>query len=149
MLKLALYKGPPAGRVRKVTHWLTCKVTGDNYSHCELVIAGISYSASAIDGGIRAKQIQHDPTRWDFIDLPGTEQDAANALAWFAANMGAPYDWAGLWGFVLPWRTENRKKFFCSEAVASALGIEKPWRVSPGDLSDLFTQPGESAPSLN
>ena len=53
------------------------------YSHCELVVDGVAYSSSLMDGGVRGKVIQFKPEHWDFIDLPWA--DAQRVLDMLAA----------------------------------------------------------------
>ena len=56
-MKVALYKGPAKDWRHKVAHWAVCVATRSPYSHCELVIDGVCWSASARDGGVRGKVI--------------------------------------------------------------------------------------------
>ncbi|MBS7724580.1 hypothetical protein I0E51_06075 [Pseudomonas lalucatii] len=67
LIYLALYKG--RGRLfnRLIRLW-----TRSRYSHCELVMPdGRWLSASAMDGGVRAKRIELDLAHWDLIPCPG------------------------------------------------------------------------------
>lgn len=130
-MKLALYKGPAPTLLRKIVHALICWRTGGPYSHVELVNGGWGYSASFLDGGVRAKAINFDSGHWDMVDVPGDEEAA---IRWFDAHKGQPYDWFGLFGWVLPWRVSYRKWWFCSEAVAEAMGLPRSWKISPNDL---------------
>lgn len=141
-LRLAMYKGPPSGALHTVGHLAVCLRTLSRYSHCELVVGATDgtghaacWSASSRDGGVRQKRVQLTSGRWDVFALPAvTPAQAAAALAWFAEHEGHGYDWAGNAGFVLPWRTEDRRKWFCSEAVAAALGLPRPWTYHPQRL---------------
>lgn len=107
------------------------------YSHCELVFSdGMSGSASYIDGGVRFKQIDYNPAHWDFLDLPPSLEPYARD--WFERNMGAPYDLMGNVRFVLPFLPDSQRGWFCSEAIAAALGWAEPWRFGPNGLSALL-----------
>ena len=171
-MKLACYKGKrggTAGFFDAAVRWWT----RGPYSHVELVFSdGMSASSSMRDGGVRFKEIEYHPDRWDFIELNVDEEyvlasilkrlkqdeeqlrriadelaqafiahrlnhgfDEALARAWFTANEGARYDWLGLFGFV--WRPGNGKgrRWFCSEAIAAALGMKDPWRFCPNTLA--------------
>lgn len=131
-MKVAFYLGRKAENPKaKFFDRLTCAWTKSRYSHCELVIDGLCYSSSKRDGGVRAKQINLDSGHWHVFDVKG---DAEAAKQWFREHFGARYDVAGLFGFVLPWRTHNPDRWFCSEACAAALKIPEPWQLSPGDL---------------
>lgn len=143
-VRLAFYKGPPADKWHLLSHKLTCWFTGSLYSHVELVIDGMAYSSSARDGGVRAKQLDLTTGRWDVIDIEMVDPLAeSDALEWFIERLGEKYDWAGVLRFVLPFVPQRSNQWFCSEAVATALGLDKPWRTSPGDLWDwAVQQPG-------
>lgn len=144
-LRAAFYKsthpGLPGVYNRLVRWW-----TRSEYSHVELLLAGpggydsnlyFAASASAMDGGVRFKYIDFDPALWDFIDLP--EQLVDGAWSWFLANEGAAYDYLGNVHFVLSPVAGSKRKWFCSEAVAAALGIPDSGRFDPGTLHAALT----------
>lgn len=107
------------------------------YSHCELIFSdGLSASASYIDGGVRFKRIAFDPEHWDFIDLPTVLEPAARA--WFEAHAGKCYDVWGNVRFLLPWLSDSVDKWFCSEALAAAIGLREPWRYGPNGLAAVL-----------
>lgn len=141
----AFYKGTRpglAGIYSRVVRWWT----KSDYSHVELVLANRrAWSSSFEDGGVRAKLIDFDPARWDLVDLPPALEQAA--VAWFEAHRGAGYDLVGNLQFVLSPIPHSRRRWFCSEAVAAALGIPDPWRYSPGTLASALTllKPATSA----
>lgn len=129
---IAFYRGPAPTLLRRIVHALICWRTGGPYSHVELVQWGYKgHSSSFLDGGVRVKHINFGTGRWDLVEVPGDEE---KAIRWFEEHMGQPYDWFGLFGWVLPWRVSTRKWWFCSEAVAEAMGLAKSWRISPNDL---------------
>lgn len=134
-MQIAFYKGPATGITNKLGRLLVCIGTLSRYSHCELVIQGVCYSASARDGGVRSKVIDLASGHWDVVDVPG---DEAAALAWFCAHMGEAYDWMGVLRFALPFLRQRPGKWFCSEAVAEALGVADSAGVSPGDLWEVY-----------
>lgn len=47
-------------------------------------------------------------------------KDEAAALAWAASQIGQPYDWSALAGFVMHRDWASTGKWFCSELVAAA-----------------------------
>lgn len=134
-MKLAMYKGRTRLFDRLVQWW-----TRAGYSHCELVFQtdplGRSECASSswMDSGVRVTWITLDPARWDVVDLPTADDQAARA--WVHAHMSQGYDLLGLLGFVWP-RRDDATRWFCSEACAAALGLPDPWRYSPGTLAAL------------
>lgn len=144
-MKLAMYKGPPTEFWHKVGHEATCLWTFSEYSHCELVFGGgsgdgkhLCASSSARDGGVRFKYINLASGHWDVYPIKG---DEAAAYDWFVAHQGAPYDHFGLGWFVLPIDQFNDpRRFFCSEAIAAALGLPKPHKFHPQRVLDRATK---------
>jgi len=136
-MKAAFYRGTRpglAGIYSRVVRWWT----KSPYSHVELVLSsGRAWSSSFEDGGVRSKLIDFDPARWDLVDLPPALEHAA--VAWFEAHRGAGYDLVGNLQFVISPVPHSRRRWFCSEAVAAALGIPDPWRYSPGALASTLT----------
>lgn len=138
-MQLAFYKG----RHRGLPGWFDAAVrwwTRGPYSHVELVLDdGTCWSSSARDGGVRTKAIDLGSGNWDLVPVV---QDAAAARAWFAAHAGAGYDYLGLFGFV--WRRSYGagSRWFCSEAVAAALGYRDAWRFDPNTLAVAVARSG-------
>jgi hypothetical protein len=137
MMTLAFYKGPANGWLHQMTHKLICWVTESDYSHCELVIGGICYSASARDGGVRGKVIDLQSGRWDLVEV---NRDETAALGWFLRHHHEKYDWAGVFRFILPFVPQAKRQWFCSEACAAMLGLSDPHKVAPGDLFRHFSR---------
>ncbi len=135
-MQLALYKGTRgglAGVYNRLVRW----IEGGPYSHCELVFAsGMAASASWMDGGVRLKRIDFDPSRWDLVEL-SNQLDEEAALAWFEQRLGARYDLAGNIRFVLTWWPHSRTRWFCSEAIGAALGVPSPEDFGPNGLYRL------------
>lgn len=141
-LQIAFYKGPATDWVHKLTHWAICAFTFSRYSHCELVLHGTCISASARDGGVRAKQIDLDSGKWVLVDIPDPRGDReAWAWDWFASHAGNKYDWAGIARFVLPDLPQRKDQWFCSEACAAALGLPHPEDWTPAKLAKKFIKP--------
>ena len=138
-MKIALYKGTRPG-LAGLYNMAIRLVTMQQYSHAELVFSdGMSGSSSFEDGGVRVKKINYTTqSNWDFIDLNVTH-DEQRAKVWFAEHFGQPYDLPGVLRFMLPFVPEDPNAWFCSEAIAAALGIvdPKPSRLDPGKLASL------------
>jgi hypothetical protein len=131
-LQAAFYKGTRSGLAgvynRGVRLW-----TASEYSHCELsFVEGFSGSASYMDGGVRLKPIDYDLEKWDLLDLP--ESFAKPAFEWFMRHRGEKYDLLGNLHFVVAPVMGGRDTWFCSEAIAAALGMSDPWRYDPATL---------------
>jgi hypothetical protein len=127
-MKIALYKGKRggfAGAFDASVRWWTRGA----YSHVELIFSdGLSASASSRDGGVRFKDIEYHPDRWDIIEI---EADEEYARAFFEQRLGLGYDYFGLFGFV--WRPHSGSAllWFCSEIVMGALKFDDPWQFNP------------------
>jgi hypothetical protein len=131
-MKIAFYKGTRPGLAAIYSIGVR-KWTQSKYSHCELIFNdGVAASSSFSDGGVRFKEIEFDPEHWDIFDLPDALE--ANARKWFKDHEGDKYDVLGNVRFVIGFVRSHERKWFCSEAMGAALGIQDPWRYSPGDL---------------
>ena len=132
LIYLALYKGRGT-----LFNRLICLWTRSPYSHCELVMPdGGWLSASAMDGGVRAKRIELDLEHWDLIPLPWA--DRRQIFHVFCLNQGRGYDFFGLFGSqLLPVGLHSRRRWFCSEFCAAALGFPMPQRYSPAQLGEV------------
>lgn len=89
-------------------------------------------SASGRDGGVRIKDIRLEAPKWDVYAVPWAPGDAWDRAE---AHLGAPYE---LWSMVISqffnFRRHSRRRWFCSELVAHALGLSMPHAMAPGDL---------------
>ncbi len=65
-VKLALYTGK-----KHLMNRLICGWAGSDFSHMELVVDGLCYSSSALDGGVRCKTIDLTDGNWLIVPLPG------------------------------------------------------------------------------
>lgn len=147
-MKLAMYKGPATEALHKLAHKGTCLWTFSEYSHCELVFGEkdvngnyLCASSSIRDGGVRFKRIDIDSGKWDVYPMNVTNEEESYAYQWFVNHQGAPYDYLGLAWFVLPINSfDNPSKFFCSEAVAASLQLDKPHKYHPEKLFRKVTQ---------
>lgn len=141
-VRLALYKGNGGPANAAIRWW-----TGSTYSHCELVIDGVSYSSSLMDGGVRGKVIEFKSAHWDFIELPWA--DPQRVLDYFAATDADRYGLAGLLVnqvFNRNQRTPHAQ--FCSEWCARALGIPSGSVYNPATLGELCAWLGDKSPAL-
>lgn len=147
-MRAAFYKGTHAGLpgvYNRLVRWW-CRST---YSHVELVFDdGQAASSSYMDGGVRFKAIDFDRALWDFVAVPPALEPGARA--WFEQHRGQAYDLLGNLHFVVGGIGDDKSKWFCSESVAAALGIEQPWRYDPATLYSALafsTKAGAGAPA--
>jgi hydroxymethylpyrimidine pyrophosphatase-like HAD family hydrolase len=135
-MKAAFYKSTQpgvAGIYNRAVRWWT----RGQYSHVELVFGdGVSASSSFTEGGVRFKTIVYNPDKWDFIDLPDELEEAART--WFKENEGKKYDLLGNAHFIFGFIAADQNKYFCSEAIASSLGITDAWRFEPNVLAAVL-----------
>ena len=140
-IRLAFYKGKG--------NWLDTLIrwyTRSKYSHVEMVIDGMWYSASLYESRVRRKVIASDDNKWDFVDVECEYEQKYAMKAFLDRQLGKSYDYMGVvLSQVLPLEVEDPKKWFCSELCARALqNIEKIGRgktaswYSPGRLYDVI-----------
>lgn len=131
-MRIAFYKSRRPG-IAGIYNWLVQKWTKSQYSHVEVEFnTGICASASYLDGGVRFKEINFSNHNWDFIEVSDLLQP--KAVAWFNEHEDSKYDLFGNAHFILGGVGDSPDKWFCSEAVAAALGMTDPWRYDPATL---------------
>lgn len=145
---LAFFEGKYGSLVDKII----VLVTGGKYSHVELIFSdGYTYSASLkLKGSKMLPPGTHDVSilneGWSYVKLPDS-LDESKAREFCDSIHGSKYDLFGLlhWFFTLRIfgikRTESRKKWFCSEAIAHALTLAgdpfplKAYKIGPDELA--------------
>mgnify|MGYP000656187073 CR=1 FL=1 len=141
-LAVAFYKGTRPG-VAGLYNRLGRFLDRGPYSHCELLFSdGASASSSFLDGGVRFKAIGYSSENcWDFFELTQVLRSAvalqaaeSRARGWFVDHMGLPYDVWGNIRFACGFARDSADAWFCSEAVAAALGFADPFRYGPNGL---------------
>lgn len=106
---------------------LVCLLRGGDSAHCEVAWRWDGYqhecvSASWLDGGVRAKDINLAPEKWRIYEIDAV----VDPRVWLVAHGGKGYDVLGLLGIVLPALGHSRRRWFCSEAAADILGLPEP-----------------------
>ena len=130
-VKLALRKNDPRIISRFIQWW-----TNSIYSHCELVVDGVSYSSSAMDGGVRAKCINYDTDKWDFLELPWVRPESV--IDYFQLTDDYKYGWGGLvTSQLFNLNRTDKSTTFCSQWCAAAVGLPSPASYSPATLGAL------------
>lgn len=134
-MQIAFYKGRTRLFNRFVSWW-----TSGPYSHVEAIFDGfqgfddpvLCGSSSFMDGGIRLKMIELERDHWDILDVPSI--DGIQVLNWFNDHLNAKYDVVGLLSTSCPIR-QDRRRFFCNEAVGTAAGLCDAWRFNPNSFA--------------
>lgn len=135
-MRIAFYKGTDPGLGGLMDRAIRGYMRG-SYSHSELVFSdGWTGVASTEFNGVALIQRDYDPAKWDLVDVDG---DEPLARAWFYHNLNKPYDWLGDFGFVFRPIRGLDGAYFCSEAVAAALGWKEPWRYDPNLQYNVLT----------
>lgn len=133
MLQVAFYKGTRPG-IEGLYNRLGRLLDHGPYSHAELVFSdGMSGSASYMDGGVRTKFIGYSSVgNWDFVPVRVSYELAARV--WFLEHDGERYDLMGNVNAAFGFVPHSPDRWFCSEAIAAALGLNDPWRYKPNGL---------------
>ena len=141
---LAFYRGKSTGISGRAQEWIISTLTRSPFTHVEFVPTGqgavpgrdyMCLSASGRDGGVREKLIFLSADRWELVPVPWAPAGAEAAMR---KHLGARYDYTGIvMSHVLGLNRQDSKRWFCSEIVAYALGLQRPYRYSPGDLRDV------------
>lgn len=134
-VRLALFKGKGQIGNAFIRLW-----TNSQYSHCEMVVDGICYSASVMDGGVRSKkvgtgdnEISLSPDKWDIVEIPWISED--KIVDYFNKTDYQKYGWFSLFTSQLFNRnTPSKDSQFCSEWCASSMGIPNSSSFSPATL---------------
>ena len=133
--QLAFYKGPPQDDwVHTLSHYSIRVWTWSKWSHAELVLNGVCWSASGRDHGVRRKTINLESGRWDVVDITITDVQAIKALAWFTMHEGDGYDYRNIARFLFTPIGQDRDRWVCFEAIAAALGLAAAHKITANDL---------------
>ena len=121
---VAFYKGRPRPgaslreRVKYLFDGAIRVITRSPYSH-----------------GVRGKFMMLPGDRWDLLpafDLKGrrtiTDAQVSDRLR---VHEGQKYDWLGVFRFICPILRQSKNRWFCSEFVATVLGMDNPERQTP------------------
>jgi hypothetical protein len=134
-LHAAFYRG----RGRFWADTMVKRFTGGRFSHCELVrseaplrdgMTATCIGASAMDGGVRVKDITFDPGKWVFRPAPWAPADA-----WERALRldGQPYDVVAIvLSNILQLGRHRKAAWTCSELLAHAFDFGPAQNYDPG-----------------
>lgn len=100
--------------------WLIRMITWSRWSHVSIVDGDTIIQAHALHGVVRSSLAEAIDTakRVQLVRLPASNPAAVIAAA--ASQIGKPYDWTALFGFLVrrDWQADD--SWFCSELVAWA-----------------------------
>ncbi len=120
VVKVAFYKNyKDTVYDRLISLW-----TKSKYTHVELIVEGVWYSASPRDGGVRSKGITANLEHWDCVEIALHPYDVEKIVDFFNREQGKKYDWCGIvCSQVIPMKIHHPSKWFCSEIVSHALKL--------------------------
>ena len=107
-------------RSNRMRSWIIRAITWSAWSHVALVDG--DEAIEAVWPGVRAAPLSNVLEHYAahaFADLPCA--DPAAALQAARSQIGRPYDWKALVGFLLHRDWEDERAWFCSELVAWAI----------------------------
>ncbi len=108
--------------------------TRSEYSHCEIEHNGYRYGSNPAKKGKIMKWARSEPSKkyWEMVDI---DLDPKKLEEFINKTNGAKYDWLGIFlSQFLPFKIHSKKRYFCSEWIAEALGYKKPHTYSPQKL---------------
>lgn len=105
------------------------------FSHVELEINGVCYSASNRDGGVRSKVIDtSNKQKWVSFDLK-KDIDENICLLYFESVRGQKYDWLNIFlTQIIKLNIQSSNKQICSEFVGNCLQLDNAYKYSPEAL---------------
>lgn len=147
-----------------IMSWLIRVATGSKASHCFLVheVIGVECAIEAIATGVSAVPMADFVMDNEIVEIVSVEAPFESGLKFAAMNLGCPYDFLGLFGFL--WVLIGRKlgrswsnpfrgsgRLFCSEAVVRVLArcgvpgasLLDPDSCSPGDVLSFLKRSSE------
>lgn len=105
----------------------------------------LCFSSYEGDQGVRWKHICLDDGRWELMEFEVDQGVETKTLQWCNSQVGKGYDWAGIMGFVNPWRKGGDPgRWFCSEIchrIGVRLGLikdEASDKISPSELREIL-----------
>ena len=135
---IALYQGKSL--LSRLIRWRTWS----KFSHAAWIKTDGSVIEAWSPGGVRLVDnlsTRHTPGTTVLVyDVPGVNREVVEAF--LVKQIGKPYDYWNILGFVFRGKIHDPHKWICSELVFAALlagGVRvlnaPAWKVSPGDLS--------------
>jgi uncharacterized protein YycO len=91
------------------------------YSHVELIFSnGLWFSSSSLDNGVRYT-VHTNMEDWTIFDINITCEEEVRIKQWCDIQVGAEYDFLGIFRYYIPFCQQSPDKWFCSEICLEAL----------------------------
>lgn len=138
-MKILFYKGRADENPRsQFFDHVICFFTRSRFSHVEIVESELNpgvystWSCSPRDMKVRNSTIDISNGSWVVRDI---DFNPETVLDWFRKHEGQNYNYIGLIGVWLPFDINPfSDTWFCSEAIAAAGDVPRPWKITPEKL---------------
>lgn len=106
--------------------------TKSKYSHVELILNDEWYSTSPRLLQVSKRYINPNIDSWEYVEI---EIDTLHISDFYEKTAGKKYDWLGIaLSQFMPFDTQSKDRWFCSEWCAEALKLSSSNRYSPEKL---------------
>lgn len=129
-------------RKNTLSSWLIRLFTWSRWSHVAIVDRAVAIESTFWGHGVRMRPLQDliaDHTWCEFGEVSLPDETAGIGFAY--AQLGKPYDWTAIFGFVLRENWADDAKWFCSELVEASIKAggftrfrEDLSRITPRDV---------------
>lgn len=89
-----------------------------------------------------APEVLKHPDRWVYQEYEVEEEDVEDVMEVYSSMVGWKYDFAGVFGFFIPFPLQDPEKYYCSELCAQIAYLLKltKWhkRISPRRLAKVL-----------
>ena len=105
------------------TSWAIREFSWSDYSHIDFVLANGNFLGARLSGGVAVRE--HDyliPSkyRYAFVEV----RSVKSVIGWATSQVGKPYDWRAILGFLPREDWHEPGHWFCSELVAQAFNLK-------------------------
>ena len=117
--------------------WAIRWFTWSDWSHVDFVLKDGRFLGARLDGGVQIRPhnyIKPSAFRYAYVEVP----DPRNVYGWSTTQIGKPYDWMAIAGFLPRTNWHDTGRWFCSELVSYAfeqagqpIVDRKCYRVTP------------------
>ena len=129
----------------RLINWLS---GAGGFCHSELIFPTAGRALTSLPKtGVRWVIHTYPADLWELWDI-GYEWAEDFVQEWARKEIGSPYDWKGVFRFVLKFLRQSKCCWFCSEIDVAAMQQcnlfrrVKPWKVSPNRLRSMLKRAG-------
>lgn len=111
-----------------LTSWVIRGFIHSRYSHVDAVVSQNVFIGATVEKGVALHCFRHD--KEDYYWLTGIDPD--RFWEFIHRNMGKPYDWTAIAGFVFHRDWQEDDSWFCFELIAAAIEYSSSYRFPRG-----------------